>query len=726
VSRLALVALAAAIALQAEKVPGLKQRVEIIRDRWGVPHIYALNQDDLFFAQGWITAKDRLFQIDLWRRQGTGKLAEVLGPQAIARDRIARLVRFRGDWNAEWTSYAPDARAIVQAFTNGINAYIRGLGGRKPIEFRLAGYDPGLWIPEDVTARVAGLLMTRNLVSEINRSLEATHLGLETVQRFSPPDPFIKLTVPTGLDLSVITAEIVRDYQSAVASPRFPGEQGSNNWVISGAKSATGKPLLASDPHRPIQLPSLRKTVHLVAPGWNAIGAGEPALPGIALGHNDHIGFGFTIVGIDQEDLYVEKLNPANRDEYRYKNAWRKMEIEHQQVSVKGARPETVELRYTVHGPVIHTETSRNLAFALRWVGSDPGGAGYLAALSVARAKHWKEFVSAIARYKVPSENMIYADTAGNIGWIAAGHAPIRKNWSGLFPVPGENAEYEWAGYLPVAQMPQIYNPAKQFIATANHKILPPGYTQQLSYEWTPPFRFQRIEQMLAGTKKFTVTDFERMQHDVVSLPAKRLQAVVRRARPKQHGEIVEEFLRWDARVTVDSRAALVYEFWIAALPSFLFPPAWRGRANFEVVLSELEQRATPALIGDALDLAVREITRRLPDRAQWTWGNAHRLQLRHALGRRELNLEPVARPGDAHTVNAAGGVASGPSFRQILDFANWDGSVMTNVPGESGDPESKHYKDLLADWAAGKYHPMPFSRKAVEAAAEERIVLEP
>lgn len=710
--------------LLGERVAGLHQPAEILRDKWGVPHIYAQNSDDLFFAQGWMAAKDRLFQIDLWRRAGSGKLAEVMGPSAIPRDRIARLVRFRGDWNQEWASYAPDARGIIVAFVNGINAYIRALKGQRPLEFRMAGYDPGLWAPEDVVSRLAGLGMSGNLTSEIVRAQEIAEFGSANVEKYDPPEPFVHLFVPPGIDIHAITDQIVENYRAAVGDARFSG---SNNWVIDGSMSATGKPLLANDPHRSIDLPSLRKTVHLFAPGWDVIGAGEPALPGIAIGHNESIGFGLTIVGTDQEDLYVEKINPSNPNEYLYKKTWQPVEIERQQISVKGSAPVTTELRFTRHGPVIFEDRERHLAYALKWVGAEPGGAGYLAGLSFARAKNWKEFLDAMTRFKVPAENMAYADTAGNIGWIAAGFNPIRKNWTGLLPVPGDTGEFEWSGFVPVSQMPQAYNPSHHFLATANNDILPPRSRQQIAYEWAAPFRVDRIRQMLAEPKKFSVEDFERMQYDVVSLPAKRLQAIVRKSRPEDYKAIVDEFLNWDARLTPDSRPALVFEMWITYLSPEVFP-AWRGRFNLELILKTLEEKPNPGALSRSLDHAIRDLRKRLPSSDAWKWSAAHTMQWRHPLNANALNLPPTPRPGDSGTVDAAGGPSGshGASFREILDFSDWDQSMMTNAPGESGDPESRHYRDLVGDWAAGRYHPMPFSRKAVEAATEERIVLEP
>jgi penicillin G amidase len=259
-------------------VPGLRKSVEILRDRWGVPHIYAQTVDDLFFAQGYITAKDRLFQIDLWRRIGTGKLAEALGPSAIDRDRLARAVRYRGPMEAEWQSYGPDSKRIAVAFTSGINAYTRSLNGKRPAEFQIGDYDPGLWEPEDVVARVAGLLMTHNLTREVARVRDLKLFGLESMAKYLPPDPPVPLLIPNGLNPEDVDDSVLRVYNETVGPARF-AEQGSNNWVVDGTLTTTGKPLLANDPHRPVQLPSLRKTVHLVGPGWNAIGAGEPALP---------------------------------------------------------------------------------------------------------------------------------------------------------------------------------------------------------------------------------------------------------------------------------------------------------------------------------------------------------------------------------------------------------------------------------------------------------------
>ncbi|MBI3210482.1 MAG: penicillin acylase family protein, partial [Candidatus Solibacter usitatus] len=477
--------------------------------------------------------------------------------------------------------------------------------------------------------------------------------------------------------------------------------------------------------------------VHLVAPGWNVIGAGEPALPGIALGHNEEIGWGFTIVGIDQGDLYVEKLNPANRDQYWHKGAWRNMEKERQQVPVKGRAAETVDLKYTVHGPVIHEDAANNRAFALKWVGADPGGAGYLRALAVSRAKNWSEFKSAVAGYKVPSENLVYADRAGNIGWIASGAAPIRPNWKGLLPVPGDG-DYEWQGFLSLDQHPQEYNPPRHWIATANHNILPKGYPHTLGFEWNPGYRHQRIVEMMSAQSKFGVKDFERMQYDVTSVAAKQFQNVLRKRLPNAHGEmkqVYERMLRWDGRMTTDSVEASLFEVWTAFLGEAVTGSQLGAGANLTTVFDLLERESGGRALQISYDAAVAQLQRLLgTNRSQWTWGRLHTVSFQHSLRvpatlSAKFNRGPIPRPGDGNTVNAAGGgfrQSSGASYRQILDVADWDRSVITNVPGESGDPDSKHYDDLLPLWSTGRYHALPYSRKAVEAATEERIELKP
>src|SRR5262245_14301440 len=742
------------------KLKGLQKPVKVLRDEWGIAHIYAETQDDLFFAQGLVAAQDRLWQMDLWRRAGEGKLAEILGPSAVERDRFARLIRYRGDMKAEYESYAPDARQIIEAFVRGVNAQIALSKDRLPIEFQLTGSKPERWAPEVCLTRIAGYVMTRNASTEVLRAQLVREFGKEFVDEWIETEPERKIEMPEGLDLAGIDSRVLAAANAAGGPVTFNPNDGSNNWVIDGTMSATGKPILANDPHRTIALPSLRYLVHLVGPGWNVIGAGEPALPGVAAGHNERVGFGFTIVGIDQQDLYVEEINPANPNEYRYRGKWEPMRVEREQIKVKGeAQPREVELKFTTHGPVIYVDKERHRAYALRWVGSEPGTAGYLASLTLNRVQNWKEFLKAMGRWKVPSENLVYADVDGNIGWVAAGMAPIRKGWSGLLLVPGAEGKYEWQGFLSVSELPQAFNPSKHFIATANHNILPPGYKPELGYEWADPIRFWRISEVLGAAKgKFTVADFEKLQHDEVSLPARELTTVLRDAKgvKPELRPFVEMLTSWDCNLGKDSSAAALFEIWLTKLPSAVFKrhipeAAWRAVAGRISPLKTIDalKNSPPRWFGGedarggrdavlltSLEDAVKEARERLgDDPSKWRWGKLHVAPFTHALSTDAerlvlFNLPSLERSGDGNTVNSTGGPnfrqTHGASFREILDVSDWDRSMATNVPGQSGQPGSKHYGDLLPLWAEGKYFPLLFSKQKIEAMAKRRLTLEP
>jgi penicillin G amidase len=393
------------------KVPGLQEAVTVLRDRWGVAHIYARNQHDLFFAQGFVAAQDRLFQMELWKRSGQGRLAEVLGPSELFRDINARLLMYHGDMQAEYASYAPDTKEILEAFTAGINAYIerrsRANGPRLPIEFQLAGFKPELWKPEDCLNRMAAFSMTGNAFSELHDAELVAALGADRATQLVHLDPPVKLDPAPGLDFSGLSPGLLRNLVGSDTRIEFPSYylEGSNNWTVSGRLTATGTPLLANDPHRVIAIPSLRYMIHLVAPGWGVIGAGEPGLPGVALGHNEHVAWGFTIFGSDQQDLYVEELNPRDPMQYRTEHGGQRMQVRHETFKVRGGPDVAVDLKFTRHGPVLWQDQKR--ALALRWVGAEPGTAGYLSSLSTDRAENWEQFAAAAARWKVPSENLV-------------------------------------------------------------------------------------------------------------------------------------------------------------------------------------------------------------------------------------------------------------------------------------------------------------------------------
>jgi penicillin amidase len=501
--------------------------------------------------------------------------------------------------------------------------------------------------------------------------------------------------------------------------------------------------------------------VHLVAPGWNVIGAGEPGLPGVALGHNEHIAWGFTIFGLDQQDLYVEELNPANPLEYKTEVGWKKMEVRREVFLVKGAAAAEVELRFTRHGPVLWDDGKR--ALALRWVGSEPGTAGYLASLAIDRAENWDQFESAVARWKVPSENLVYADNAGNTGEHSAGLSPLR-NWTGLLPVPGSN-NYNWTGFIPTSELPHFFNPQEGFVATANHRMIPEHYPYNVGFEWAPPYRVTRIRSVIESAKqdhhKLTTADMESLQNDDTSLPALEFQKLVR-STPLKDDPALKSFLRWDGELRRESSEATLYEVWFQQARLALGERFRKERSGHLQKLSGscADLPADTALriltnpdkdlfgdnplasrdqvLADTLRSAHKELEKLLgPDASQWSWGKLHTVHFRHALDEQPgvkdlLDLGPLSRPGDQNTVNATGAYGdsweqvSGASYREILDTSNWDQSVAVNTPGQSGQPGSSHYSDLMPLWDAGRYFPLLYSRKAVEGETADRLVLTP
>ena len=748
------------------KVAGLHNSVRVQRDRWGVAHIYARDQHDLFFAQGFVAAQDRLFQMELWKRAGQGRLAEILGASAVQRDINARRLRFRGDPQQEYGSYASDAQRILQAFTAGINAYLTtlerpGLPGL-PLEFQLAGFKPEPWKPEDCLNRLAAYAMMANASDELLHAQLAASLGAGRATELFHFDPDARLDPAPGVDLTGLSPALLENIVGADKRIPFPAGtlKESNNWTVSGALTASGKPMLANDPHRVIAQPSLRYIVHLSAPGWNVIGAVEPALPGVAAGHNEQIAWGFTIFGIDQQDLYIETLNPSDPQLYRTANGWSAMREERETIRVRGAADVEVTLHFTNHGPVVWEDGKR--ALALRWVGAEPGTAGYLASLSVDRARNWQEFERAMPRWKVPPENIVYADRAGNIGEHSTGLAPRRTTFNGLLPVPARG-QYEWAGFVPNAELPHSYNPAEGFIATANQKTIPAHYAYAVGYEWASPTRFERIQEVLAAARKeghkLTMADMQALQLDVVSLLARRLQALLHGALESsgdKSSPAARLLLDWDGALRADSASAALYEVWTMllrravtkrALPAEArgLVPAWE---LYQVVLELSAPRsewfgpsataARNALLLETLQTAYAELTTRQGgDPQRWSWGELHKAYFRHALDGATgstslLDRGPVERPGDGDVVQATDyddgsfEQTSGASYREIFDLADWDKSVAINAPGQSGQPGSQHYDDLLPLWSSGKYFPLKFSKAAVDAVTTDLLILQP
>lgn len=758
--------------------------VEILIDRWGVPHVYASSSDDAFFAQGWGAARDRLWQIDLWRRRGLGLLSEVFGAAFAEKDRAARLFLYRGDMRSEWLAYGSDTKRVATAFVAGVNEYVRLTEEDPdllPEEFRVLAYRPTRWSPKDV-ARIRGHGLFGNLESEVRRAIVLRDFGPEAEtlrQRLEPPHA---VSVPEGLDFSILSDEVLAVYRLAREPVAFGGEpvstggpEGSNSWTISPSRTDTGRPILANDPHRTQSVPSLRYAVHLSAPGMDVIGAGEPALPGISIGHNGKIAFGLTIFAIDQEDLYVYETNPEDPSEYRYKGRWEPMESEKQSIPVKEGDSIEVHLKFTRHGPVIHEDPERNVAFAVRAAWLEPGMAPYLGSIDYMRAQNWDDFLAAMNRWGAPGENQVYADTEGNIGWKPGGLVPHRPNWDGLLPVPGDG-RYEWDGFLDADELPVEFNPPRGWIATANEMNLPAGYSREekkIGFEWYAPYRHERIAEVLAGDPGSGLQDSVNLQTDHLSVPARRVCA--RLEGLGSEDPKVEKALRmlrvWDHVLDTTSAPAALFEVWYRlhlrgtllqralsvavpedsvthALAAVLPDEAEAGDARTVLDLIENpDGRLGPTpdetvanLLLSTLGEAVEHLERLLgQDPSTWKWGDLHHAHLAHPLSPivdeeacERLGVGPAPRGGSGDTVgNTAYRPADfrqtgGSSWRLVVDVGGWDGSLAMNSPGQSGDPSSPHYDDLFPAWASDGAFPLLYSREKVEEATERRIVLEP
>ena len=769
-----------AVRHEAWTVAGLAAPAELIVDRWGVPHIYAKSVRDAFFLQGYNAARDRLWQIDLWRKRGLGRLSASFGPAYVAQDRAARLLIYRGDMAKEWASYAPGAKDQVEAFTAGVNAYVAEVrAGTRPLpaEFRITASQPEAWAAEDVI-RIRSHALVSNVTSEVARARVACAAGVEAdrLRRKLEPGPH-KLVVPAGLNPCDVPADVLNDYLLGTEPVSFEtlkagkvvvvadagaqlaerieatSAEGSNNWVIAAARTASGRPILANDPHRPVGVPSLRYLAHLEAPGFSIIGAGEPALPGVALGHNADMGFGITIFPIDQEDLYVYETKGAA---YRYKGGFEPMTVVRETLEVKGEAPREVELRFTRHGPVLKEDPATHRAFALRTVWNEPGAAGYFQSSRFWRAKAWSDFAAGREAWGAPPLNLVYADRAGDVGWAAAGMTPVRPNWDGLLPVPGDG-RYEWKGFMPQALLPSVKNPAKGFFATANAMNLPAGYPNEqrkVSFEWTDPSRITRIEEVLAATPKATLAGSMSLQTDSVSAQSRRAVALLKplASSDPDVARALALLKAWDNDERTDSAAAAIYEVWATqhlggATVAAAAPEKARAlirQGHLEAVISYLESPESAPLrervLLASLAEAVAELRSRLgPDMAGWSWGRLHHADFTAAAAAladpqtaAQMRVGPLQIPGSASTPRAATYRAAdftqiaGASVRMVLDVGAWDNSMVINTPGQSGDPMSPHYRDLFPLWAAGGYVPLRFSRAAVDADAETVIALTP
>ena len=768
--------------------PQLQKPVEIITDRWGVPHIYAQTESDLFFAQGYQAAKDRLYQFEIFRRKATGSMAEVLGKKELKRDIGARLFRFRGNMEAEFEQYHARGKLIIQSFVKGVNAYIKQvLAGEMPmpLELQLLGIKPGYWTPGVVISRHNGWLT--NVQDELTTARLLQKIGeekLRLISNFHPGSP--DLHIDTAIDAARLNDDVLGLYNAfrsplifkpedivtgirsgehasslsinlSEKNPLYKQAEGSNNWVISGKLSANGFPMLANDPHRAIATPSLRYIVHLSAPGWNVVGGGEPTLPGVSIGHNDYGAWGLTIFETDAEDLYVYKLNPNNPLQYFYKGQWKTFKKINDTIAVKNDSPEIVSLYYSIHGPVTFIDSVHHIAYAVKCGWLEKGSAPYLASLRMGQAKTWSEFKNACSYSYIPAENMVWADKLGHIMWQTVGIAPVRTHHSGMVPVPGDG-RYEWSGYLPVLKRPSAYDPAEGFICSANENRTPTNYPYMntIGYSWSDAYRHDRIQEVLSSKKKITMDDMQALQTDYYSMPARLLIPLLKtvESSDSNFNKAKKLLMDWDLILSASSVPAAVYTEWERWLGNNLLKQFKLANVKNEYVefntkkmidlLSKPDKRlgenfiaARDELVTISLLEAMNSLTHRLgTDISNWQYGqvkNKH-VWIKHALStlvndsiQQKMNAGPVARGGNENSVNSTGSNMnqnSGASFRVLIDCADWNLMRAINTPGQSGDPNDSHYKDLFELWSKDQYFPLYFTKEKVKSVQEKVVIL--
>ena len=757
-------------------IDGLSDEVEVLRDNYGINHIYANNQNDLFFMQGYLAAKDRLFQFEIWRRQATGTVSEILGEDELDRDIGTRLFKFRGNMEEELNHYHEDGFEIVSSFVSGINKYIEEINetpSQLPIEFKLLGIKPENWTTEVVISRHQGLL--GNIDQELNIGRAVSLIGEEKVKElmwFHPKDPDISLD--NNLTYEDLKQDILRLY-NAYREPiefkknyildKYQSENdiafsksnvhindeysiGSNNWAISGDKSFNGFPILANDPHRSLSNPSLRYMAHLVAPGWNVIGGGEPEIPGISIGHNGIGAWGLTVFRTDAEDLYVYKLNPSNLNEYMHNGQWKTFSKINETIKIKNKEDVNVELFYSVHGPVTFIDKKRKKAYAVKNGWSEIGGSPYLASLRMDQAENWEEYREASNYFNIPGENMVWADKYGDIGWQAVGIAPIRKTHSGLVPINGDG-NFEWEDYLEIIEKPNLFNPEKGYIATANQNVTPEDYERwdAIGYDWADPYRGERVNSILESKDTFNMEDMTNLQIDYFSIPSKQI-INMSKDYITNNLEYFKKLIEWDnildknsieAGLYIEWQTQIYFEYMKKYVPESV--QKYIGVQIYKVIegISKMSDQEKTEFLNKTFDLTIKSLIERYGEKSsKWVYGqeNYKHVKIYHPLEKVVndsikdiIGLETYPRGGDGFTPGSTSSELnqrSGGSFRVVINTKDWDNSFATNSPGQSGDPNSKFYKNLYEDWANDKFFPLLFSKSKILRNLSDRKVYRP
>jgi penicillin amidase len=756
------------------QVTGLDNQVEVYRDEWGIPTIYAHTAHDLFFAQGYVHAQDRLWQMEFSRRVAPGRLSEVLGDAALENDRYLRTLGMGRAAQAEAERLDPEARAALEAYSAGVNAYLAE-GHPLPLEFTLLGFQPEPWTPADSIGwgKVMAMFLGNNEEAERLRVDLISQVGEERMRQLTPSYPGdAPLIVSQEIDYDTLStktldrAEALRDWLG-FAGP----DGGSNNWVVSGQRSTTGRPLLANDPHLGIQMPSIwyelgLQCVELSAEcSYQAVGASFPGTPGVVIGHNPWIAWGVTTLPADVQDLYVEKVNPDNPNQVEYQGQWEEMQVIREEIKVKGQEtPEVVEVRLTRHGPIMNDVIDGlSQVLALRWtaLGETPLLPSVLA---MDQARNWDEFRAALRTWSIAGQNFVYADVEGNIGYQSTMWVPVRAKGDGSMPVPGWTGEYEWTGYIPYEEMPYAYNPAEGTLMSANNKVVGDDYPYLLTNDWDNGYRARRLTELLTAKQVFSPEDFEAMQADDLVIPAREIVPYLAglTSADEQVQGAIDRLSGWDYHCGLDSVGCAVFQAAFVNLLRGTFGDELGEDLTDQYISSEWAEPVLIGLLADpasawfddvttpdrtesrdeallrAVEQATADLTAQLGSKVDgWEWGKLHVAVFDHTMGGvKPLNLifnKSTQASGCGAAVNATGfspaepfEVLSVPSYRQIVDLAEWAGSRSMHTTGQSGLPFHRHYADMMTSWRDIGYHPMLWTAAEVQAHAQAKLVLEP
>ncbi len=755
------------------KLPGLLGQVEIFRDDWGVPHIYAGWEEDAFFAQGFVHAQDRLWQMELQRRAATGRLSELFGKRTLAADRLLRRLGFHRSAMAEVERLTDGPPlAALRAYCRGVNVAIQQMRLLPP-EFLLLRHTPEPWSLVDTLSwgRLMAWRLSSNWDSELMRYRLASRLSLRQLADIEPLYPAGQpLTTPAG----AFAGEPIGDLERTLAELLpFSAGAASNAWAVAGSRTVSGRPILASDPHLGPQMPSVWYEVHLEAPGLRVAGVSLPGMPGVMIGHNDRISWGITASMVDVQDLYAERLSPDNPNQYQRGKEWREGTVVREEIRIKGQpAPRIEEVLVTHHGPVVGPAFGIDNPPLVLSSTSIQTTNSFEGVLALNKAQSWDQFRSALTKWEAPCLNFVYADVEGNIGYQLAGKVPVRGKGNGMLPAPGWDPSYDWAGFIPFDEMPNSFNPPDGIIVSANNKIVDDDYPYLLSHEWVDGYRAGRLTEALADAKRVDVDSAAKLQLDLLSLPGRELVKLIEDLLGERpvNSPTLDLLRTWDFQVRSDSAGAAAYGALRPELVRELYEPKLGIDAKYylgarihqlapaSMVLSRLTGsllrilgRPASEWLGEGNDSWRTAIVRALSrsdsylrsrlgaDSKQWSWGRLHRLTFKHALGEvfplnRIFNRGPFPLGGDVDTVAQAAPDFTNDfaadlwtvSYRQIIDLSNFDLSKSIIQTGQSGHPFSRHYFDQGPLWLKGEYHPMLFSRMTVLTHARHLLKLSP